>query len=143
MRRGTTLIELLLVLVLLAVCGGMALPAIGSLRDGLLVRESASLLAGAHARARILALAEARIAVLDLAADSLLLRVIEGPADTVERWRTGGPATLGVAGSGLPRRITFAPSGVTFGVANATYTLTRGAATRQVIVSRYGRVRVQ
>jgi hypothetical protein len=37
----------------------------------------------------------------------------------------------------------FHPSGVAMGVANVTHVLTRGAARRQVVVSRLGRVRVQ
>ena len=43
----------------------------------------------------------------------------------------------------MPHTAAFAPSGVAVGASNATYTLRRGGALRQVIVSRYGRVRMQ
>ncbi len=143
MSRGTTLLELLLVLTILAVLSAVTLPAIGSLRDQLAVDQAAALVAGAHARARLVASVERRVTVLTLTPDSLVLRAVEGSADTIERWRSGGPAKAGVAVTGFPRAITFAPTGIGFGVANGSYRLTRGSATRQVIVSRYGRVRQQ
>jgi hypothetical protein len=62
------------------------------------------------------------------------------PGDTAERWRHAGPLSEAVAVSGMPHQVLVAPSGIPFGVANNTYTLTRGTARRQVVVSRYGRV---
>ena len=47
-----------------------------------------------------------------------------------------------VALTGPTRALTFSPVGVTMGLSNASYHLSRGAATRSVIVSRLGRVRV-
>ena len=87
-------------------------------------------------------MAEQRPVILTLTVDSLVVRALVSPTDTAERWRTGplGP-TLLVAG--LPRQVTYAPSGATMGFANGTYTVARGSAQRQVIVSRYGRVRIQ
>ncbi|HXG44082.1 MAG TPA: prepilin-type N-terminal cleavage/methylation domain-containing protein [Gemmatimonadales bacterium] len=142
MPRGATLIELLLALAVLAVVLAIAAPGLRESRDRLLAREWAAALVAAHGRARHAALAEQRVMLLTISADSVLLRAVAAPGDTQERWRTAGPARDGVALSGGPRTIAFAPSGVAFGLANATYTLRRGAATKQVIVSRYGRVRV-
>ena len=141
MRRGTTLLEMLLVLVIAAVVTGLAAPAAGALRDQLLVQEAADLVAGAHARARLIASVERRVLVLTLTADSLVLRAVESPADTTERWRAAGPRAARVAVSGFPRNVAFAPTGVAFGFANGTYGFSRGSARKQVIVSRYGRVR--
>jgi type IV fimbrial biogenesis protein FimT len=143
MRRGTTLPELLTVLALLGVLLALGLPASGALLDRLRVEQATSAIAAAHARARMVALAEQRVILLTLAADSLVLRAVESATDTVERWRGDGPARFGVEAAGLPRQLGFAPSGVAFGVANGSYTLSRGGARKQVIVSRYGRVRVQ
>jgi len=143
MRRGITLVEMMVVLALLALGAVLAVPAMAGLRDRLLVHQAAAELVGAHARARLLARAEGRVALLTLTADTLVVRIVQGPADTVERWRTGGPATWGVSCTGLPRQVGFAPAGVSFGLANGSYTLSRGSARRQVIVSRYGRIRVQ
>jgi prepilin-type N-terminal cleavage/methylation domain-containing protein len=143
MRNGVTLVELLLVIVLAGMLAAIALPSIVGLHDRLAVDAAARLVAGAHVRARTAALAEHRTMVLTLTADSLLLRAVESPIDTVERWRSEGPADHDVAVTGMPRLVSFAPSGVTMGFANATYALARGSALKQVIVSRYGRVRVQ
>jgi len=142
MSRGTTLPELLLALIVLGLLTLLAVPAAGRLRDRLAVEAAAQALAGAHARARLVAVTERRNVLLTLAADSLIVHAIESPADTIERWRSAGPAADGVQTTGLPRRISYAPSGVSMGFANGTYTITRGSARRQVIVSRYGRVRV-
>lgn len=143
MRTGVTLLELLLVIVLAGILATIALPGIVGLHDRLAVDAAAQAVVGAHSRARIAALTEQRVMVLTLTADSLLLRAVESPIDTIERWRGDGPADHAVSIAGMPRQISFAPSGVTMGFANATYSLTRGSAQKQVIVSRYGRVRVQ
>jgi prepilin-type N-terminal cleavage/methylation domain-containing protein len=143
MPRGTTLLEMLLVLVILSIITAATTPAIGSLRDHLAVDQSADLVAGAHARARLVSSVERRVTLLTLTADSLVLRVVESPTDTVVRWRAEGPAGDDVAVSGFPRTIAFGPTGIAFGVANGSYRFDRGWASRQVIVSRYGRVRLQ
>jgi prepilin-type N-terminal cleavage/methylation domain-containing protein len=142
MLRGATLIELLLALALFAMALAIAGPGLRGAQDRLLAREWAAALVAAHRRARHGALAEQRVMLLTISADSLLLRAVVAPGDTQARWRTAGPAQDGVALSGGPRTVAFAPSGVAFGLANATYTLRRGSAMKQVIVSRYGRVRV-
>ncbi len=142
MPRGATLLELLLALTLLAAVLAITLPAARDSRDRLLARHWAATVVAAHSRARHTALAEQRVALLTVSADSLVLRAVVAPGDTQTRWRTGGPLLDGVTLTGGPRTIAFAPSGVAFGLANATYTLRRGSALKQVIVSRYGRVRV-
>jgi prepilin-type N-terminal cleavage/methylation domain-containing protein len=143
MQRGFTLVELLIVVTLVGTLLLFAVPSLGALRDRLAVEAAASAVASAHARARIIARSERRLTILALAADSIVVRVVETPADTLERWRGPGPRAQGTETAGFPRSILFAPSGVTIGVANASYLVARGAARRQVVVSRYGRVRVQ
>jgi prepilin-type N-terminal cleavage/methylation domain-containing protein len=142
MNRGATLLELLVCLALAGLVALIAVPPIGALHDRLAVNQAADAIASAHARARLVAMAERRVVALALTVDSLVLGVVESATDTVVRWRGGGPASDGVAAVGMPRRIYFGPSGVTIGVANGSYVLTRGSARRQIIVSRYGRVRV-
>ena len=143
MRRGVTLLELLLALAITGILAALALPGISALHDRLQVEAAARALVGAHHRARGVAVADPRVTVLDLTAARLTLRAVEAPGDTTPRWEADGPAALQVQAAGLPRTVSFAPSGVALGVSNATYTLRRGNAVRQVIVSRYGRVRVQ
>jgi len=142
MKRGVTLVELLVAITLAGTLLLFAVPSLGALRDRLAVEAATSGIVAAHARARIIARAERRLTILALTVDSAVVRVVEGP-DTLERWRGPGPREHGVEAGGFPRSILFAPSGVTLGLANASYLVARGTARKQVVVSRYGRVRVQ
>jgi prepilin-type N-terminal cleavage/methylation domain-containing protein len=142
MRNGFTLVDLLLALAVAGIVLLIALPRVSDMHDGLLVEQAAWEIAAAHTRARITAVVEDRVAVLSVGADSLRLRVIDG-IDTIPRWSGPGPRGTGVQLGGGVRQVVFAPMGLSFGLSNATYTLTRGSRTRQVVVSRYGRVRVQ
>jgi prepilin-type N-terminal cleavage/methylation domain-containing protein len=143
MQRGVTLVELLIVITLAGTLLLFAVPSLGALRDRVAVETAASGIVAAHARARIIARAERRLTILALTLDSVVVRVVEGPVDTLERWRGAGPRAYGVETAGFPRSILFAPSGVTMGVANASYVVARGTARKEVVVSRYGRVRMQ
>jgi type IV fimbrial biogenesis protein FimT len=143
MPRGFTLVELLLTMTLAGVLLAIAVPGLGALRDRLTVDAAASAITAAHARARVVARTERRIAVLALTPDSIVLRVVVAPGDTLERWRGPGPGIGGVSTAGMPRIVLFAPSGVSMGLANGTYSVARGGFRKQVIVSRYGRIRVQ
>ena len=141
--RGFTLVELLLAIALAGLLLIFAVPGLGAIRDRQAVDAAASAVTAAHARARIVARLERRLALLVLTSDSIVLRVVAAPGDTLERWRGAGPGDGGVTTAGLPRTVLFAPSGVTMGLANGTYSVARGDFRKQVIVSRYGRVRVQ
>jgi len=143
MRRGFSLIELVLALVVTGLLAALSLPAIGALHDRLRTDAAARALVAAHLRARFIALAEQRVVVLELTPARLAIRAVESPGDTVLRWEGGGPAVEGVLVTGMPHQAAFGPAGIGLGLANATFVLQRGGAARQVIVSRYGRVRLQ
>jgi prepilin-type N-terminal cleavage/methylation domain-containing protein len=138
MRRGFTLIELALVLSIIAVTLGIALPRLGTLRDSLAVQHAAQTIISAHQRARIMAIARHQAAQLTVAQDRL---VIQLRGATAKAWEAAGPAALGVSLEGPARTMTFSPVGMSMGLSNATFRLSRGAATRTVVVSRLGRVR--
>jgi prepilin-type N-terminal cleavage/methylation domain-containing protein len=142
MPRGFTLVEILLAVVIAGLASLIALPSAGDLRNRFLVSQAAYEITAAHTRARLTAVVEGRVALLTVRSDSLRLDVIDG-VDTLFRWSTAGPAQAGVTLGGGARSIPFAPIGVAFGLANATYNLSRGSRTKQVVVSRYGRVRIQ
>jgi prepilin-type N-terminal cleavage/methylation domain-containing protein len=142
MQRGFTLIELVLALAIAGIVFLIALPSVGDQRDRLVVEQAAYDIAAAHTRARLTAVVEGRLALLTVRSDSLRLDVVDG-TDTLPRWAGPGPGQSGVLLSGGSRTVPFAPIGVSVGLANATYSLTRGARARQVVVSRYGRVRIQ
>lgn len=141
MRQGFSLIELLFGLVILGLISSAAVPALGAVRDRYTVGAVAGSIAGAHNRARIRAILESQVTELEVRADSLILRVgSAGSAVTV--WTAPGPLASGVNLTSPSRTLTFVPSGVTMGFANATFVVTRNGARRQVVVSRLGRVRV-
>ena len=140
MRRGLSLLELLLAIAVAGLLLGIGLPSLAAISDGLAVRQEARRIVAAHRRARITAILRSRPVVLSVSADSLIVRAADDPDID---WKEAGPLSNGVVLAGGPRQITFSPVGITVGVANASFTLTRGSAARTVILSRLGRLRVE
>jgi Tfp pilus assembly protein FimT len=139
MQRGTTLLELALVLVVMGLLLGIALPHAGSLADSLAVDRAAHEIIAAHRRARIMAVLRSQVVELTVDATDLAIRPRGAAADL---WHAPGPSVSQVVLSGPQRRITFSPVGLSMGLSNASFRLSRGAAVRTVIVSRLGRVRM-
>jgi Tfp pilus assembly protein FimT len=139
MRRGATLLELLLVLVNIGTLTANAEPRVRGFTDGLAVNRAAIEIASAHRRARISAILQSRIVELTISTGTLAIRPRGASADT---WRAAGPVALGVTLAGPSRIITFSPVGISMGVSNASFRLSRGAASRTVVVSRLGRLRI-
>ena len=139
MKRGFTLLEIVLVLTVMGVAFGIALPRLDALRNSLAVTHAAQAIASAHRRARALAIMRSRTVVLSVSPDTLTIRASGDSADT---WGGSGPTAEGVSLPGPTRQITFSPLGVAMGVSNASFALSRGSATRTVIVSRLGRLRI-
>jgi prepilin-type N-terminal cleavage/methylation domain-containing protein len=139
MRRGYTVVELTLVLAIIALLLGIVLPRIAPLRDGWSAEQAAQAVILAHSRARVAAILLSRPLVLTVASDSLRIATL---ADSVV-WRGAGPAASGASLAGPIRKLTFSPVGLSMGLSNATFQITRGAAIRTVVVSRLGRVRIQ
>ena len=139
MRRGVTLLELALVLAIMGLMAGIAVPRFQRVADSLAVHHAALDLVSAHRRARIIAILQNRMVELTVRADSLAIRTPGAPADL---WHAPGPQAEGVSLTGPTHPLVFSPVGLTVGVSNASFRLRRGAATRTVIVSRLGRLRV-
>lgn len=144
MRRGVTLLELLIVLVVVGTLAGMVVPGAAALADRLAVEHEAARLLGAYRTAWLTARVQHRLALLKVTTDSLAIRTVShaGAPDTILAWLAPGPGLAGVSISGTPHTTVFAPYGAAMGFANTRLVLSRGAATRQVVVSRLGRVRV-
>jgi prepilin-type N-terminal cleavage/methylation domain-containing protein len=138
MRHGFTLLETVMVLAVLGLTLGIAAPHIASMSDRLAVEQAAHQLVAAHRRARITSIVRSRSAVLTVGPDSFAIRLAGDAADT---WASSGPAAWGVALAGPIRRLTFSPVGITTGLSNATFRLSRGTAVRTIVVSRLGRLR--
>ncbi len=141
MRRGITLVELVLVLALLSILAGFGLPAAGRLRDAVAADRAAQAIVGAHRVARFSAILRNRRTLVVVRPESLAVRALGG-ADTLTLWVREGPAADGVALAGPTYALVFAPTGIPLGAANATFLLTRGSVTRRVIISRLGRTRI-
>jgi type IV fimbrial biogenesis protein FimT len=139
MRRGVTLLELALVLAIMGLVLGIAIPRVQRVADSLAVHHAALELVSAHRRARSSAILQSRMVELTIRSDSLAIRI---PGATGDLWHAAGPDAKGVSLTGPTRPLVFSPVGITVGVSNASFRLSRGMATRTVIVSRLGRLRV-
>lgn len=144
MRRGVTLLELLVVLVIIGIIVGMVVPSSASLADRMAVEHEAGRLLVAYRSAWLTARAQHRLALLSVTSDSLAIRTVSGAGapDTVLAWLAPGPGLAGVSIQGAPHTTVFAPNGAAMGFANTRHVLSKGGASRQVVVSRLGRVRV-
>ena len=141
-RRGFSLPELLTVFVLTAIVAGLGVPAIRHAMDRSAVEAAARLIILSHREARFTAIQLHRQTLLRLAGDSIALRAVTGN-DTTLLWTRPGPASYGVAVVGRAHTVRFIPYGYSIGASNTSYTISKGAARRRVVISRLGRVRVE
>lgn len=142
MRRGFTLPELVLVLVIIGLLMALALPPVRGLMDSIAVENGARQIRAAHYRARMHAIAFGQITLLDVGADTIRIRSVSGP-DTSLTWLSAGPRADGLTLSGPAHPLVYSPLGLTMGVSNGTWHLTYGSASRDVVVSRLGRLRIR
>lgn len=137
LRRGTTLLELLVVLALLLALGALGLTGWQHLRDRTAADAAARELAVLLASAREMALARGSATVrLDTAAGTVRVRApglaaIELSLRALHRVRVAATRDS----------VAFDARGLGRGLANVRITLWRGAAAETVVVSRLGRVR--
>ncbi len=137
MRAGYTMIEMTIVLVIVAVMAAASMTALVGLRDRLTVRFAAIEAARALADARGIALSAARRTAVRIDASRNTLTVLSG-ADTMRTLRLDD---YGVQVRTTRDSIAWGPTGIGWGAATATITLSRGSATTALVVSRLGRVR--
>jgi len=138
-RRGATLPELLLALLILAILTAIAVPRLAALLDAAAVRAARGDL--------LVALDAARGAALRLGADvelrddGLRRTLVPVLPDSAAAWTGPAASRHGVALGGLATPIIFGPAGIAVGASNRTLTLSRGSVTMTVVLSRLGRVR--
>ena len=139
MRQGFSLVELMLVVAVAGLLFGIALPRLSGALDHIEVQSEANHLAAAHRRARIMAITRSQVLVLTIDSANLDIRP-RGQASPL--WAEYGPAAARVVLDGPARQFTFSPQGLTLGFSNATLRLSRGSASRTIVISRLGRVRL-
>lgn len=141
MRRGTTLPEMTVVLVVAGILAAVSFPTGWQIRNRLMVEHQTAVVASAYREARLAAMEMGTPAVLWIQPDLLSVWQSIGP-DSVLLWQRAGPAREGVVLESTVDRVVIAPSGMAMGVANGRITLRRGAVSRGWVVSRLGRLRL-
>lgn len=139
MRSGVLLIELLVVLTVTALLAAIAVPRLRFVTDAAAVRDEIARLVAAIDAGRGAAIRLDAVTAVELAGDRYRVVLVVG-TDTIIAWQQPGPGASGVTMAGAGRPIAFAPDGLALGVANRTITLSRGDATRRVVLSKYGRL---
>jgi prepilin-type N-terminal cleavage/methylation domain-containing protein len=142
MRRGYSLPELMMVVAIVGLLTALALPPSRRLLDGIAVQNGARQIRAAHFRARMHAVAFGRTTLLELGPDTIRILSISG-SDTTLTWQSAGPAADGLTLTGPSHPLIYSPLGMTMGLSNGTWHLTYGSASRDVIVSRLGRLRIR
>lgn len=140
MRRGFTLIELVVVLAVLAVLATMTIPRCMPVVDWIATDGAARTMTTALAVTRTAAVLRGTRARLHIAADSLRI-----DCDAAAGWepyaRWAGPASSGVSLSVTNPDIVFGPLGIAWGLSNTRIILRRGSQSETITTSRLGRVR--
>jgi prepilin-type N-terminal cleavage/methylation domain-containing protein len=138
MRRGYSLLEQLVVLVVMAIVLTLAGPRTAEALDRAAVRNARMQLVSALGAARGTALSRAERVSVAMDSTAGLLRILAG-VDTllVRPLRT----ELGVAFAASRDTVTYGASGRGYGATNSTIVLRRGAAAETVYVARLGRAR--
>lgn len=138
MRRGATLAELVVMCTVIAVTAGVALPRAQSVLDGIRVRQAAHEVSGALTLTRAAALRRGQQARLVVDRERGTLR-IESGTDTLLRKDLRRMHRVALRAS--RDTVTFAPTGLGFGLSNSTIIVSLGARAETVTVSRLGRAR--
>lgn len=138
MRPGLTLAELILTCTFIGLVIGIAVPRAGAALDALRLEQAAHEVAGALTLARAAAIRRAAHAHLIVDERTGRLRVESGGDTLLERDLR---AMHRVALRASRDTVTYASSGLGYGVANSTIVVAIGARAETVTVSRLGRMR--
>jgi len=139
MRKGFTLPELVVVLVIVGVILALAAPRLAGWLDWLAVDRAAEEIAAFHRTARFAAIMRSQRVRLDFSDDSLRA-TLEGPVESVfVRWP--GPARHGVSLTASRPTIRFQANGLGLGAADTKLVLRRGAEAESLTTSLLGRLK--
>jgi prepilin-type N-terminal cleavage/methylation domain-containing protein len=137
-RRGFNIIEIIIALVIAAVLATIVLPRAASFVDAIQVRGAVTEIESLFSTARHVAIARGAQSSLDIdpARGTISVRVGEEAVRTREV-----VAAHGVSLQATRTSITYAPTGMGYGVGNLSLIVTRGRVADTIFVSRLGRVR--
>jgi len=139
-RRGFSLLELIVTLAAAAVVTAITLPRLGGVLDWLAVDAEAAKVTTGLAVTRHVAIMRGTRARLVVAVDSLRIDRWDGRTWTpLVRW--GGPGEAGVRLEVSNPEIVFGPTGIGWGASNTTVVLRRGSRFEMITTSRLGRVK--
>ena len=138
MRRGVTLLEVAVVVVLIALISAIAVPAILRRLDRSKVRHASSEIVSALGLARTTAVAREEFASVLVDGAHATITVVSG-SDTLLTRLLGD--VYGVELRSNRDSSTYGPTGLGFGAANQSIIIQRGGAVDTVVISRLGRVR--
>ena len=138
MRRGLTLVELVLTCTFIGLVMGIAVPRAGAALDALRLEQAAHEVAGALTLARAAAIRRASFAQLIIDEAAGRIRV-ESDGDTLLERDLRALNRVSLRAS--RDTVTYAASGLGYGVANSTIVVSINARAETVTVSRLGRMR--
>ena len=138
LRRGITVLELLVVLGLAAILLATALPRVQAIAD------RASVTQGAEQVRTVLALARSRAVLLGtpvaVYVDSVAVGLVIGDAQGIHSRHAVGAAS-GATLTASRDSVAFSPLGLGWGATNVSLVVARGSAAETVTVSRMGRIK--
>ena len=137
-RRGTSMPELVVVLVLTAIVLGIAVPRLHEAAERAAVRGAVAEVVAALSAARQLAVSRRGGVALALDRRDTAIHVI-GDGDTILTRRLG--TVFGVTIQSTRDSLAYDARGLGLGAANLTFVVLRGRSADTVVVSRLGRVR--
>jgi prepilin-type N-terminal cleavage/methylation domain-containing protein len=138
MKSGFTLVEMSLVITLLALIAGIAVPRFSDFRDHVAVDGAVASTEALLSTARHAALRRGILTAVSFDSVAAIITVFSG-ADTLARRPLG--AVHGVRLAVTRDSIAFSPTGMGYGLANTRVIFTRGSVAETLTVSRLGRVR--
>lgn len=133
------MIDQLLAMVVIGLLLAIAAPRVVHIADEAAVRAEAARIVGALDAARGAAVRLDRNASLELMPARWVVWV-QQDTDSMIAWHSAGNANAGVTLSGAGAPIVFGRAGIAVGASNRTLILSRGSASRRVVISRLGRI---
>jgi prepilin-type N-terminal cleavage/methylation domain-containing protein len=137
-KPGFTIIETTATLAVIAILSAIVVPRASGFIDAIEVRGAVTEVEALFSTARHVAIARGAQTVLDIDVSRGMMSLRVG-ADTLQRREL--ERAHGVVLRTTRASITYSPTGVGYGAANLTLTVTRNASADTIYVSRLGRVR--